>query len=305
MPIALVSSTDEDRWMAERARRLTKSDVVRLASGTLAARQAVYAEKQDPKVPGNAYTERGHRLEPVVQSWVESEIGIPPSNMLYAHDESPMHAATPDSALLDEGEWSIAEIKTTRDDWSNGLPKKIVDDVLWQAHVMGAGYAVVAWWQVDGEKGKEQPVTIAPQVTEVPIDPARTQQLIDAAEAYLAWLDAGRPEHDLESDLPVDIVDAVAAVNAGKAAEQHIREWCERNGDDVNKTLPVGSIRFAVSESTSFDKAAFLAANPASAAIVTDAETVLKNAQKNPDYRKPTVRTSLTIAPPKKEEVTV
>lgn len=287
--------------MAERVRRVTKTDAVRLASGTLAARQAVYAEKQDPTFHGNAYTERGHRLEPVVQTWVESEVGIPPSNMLFAHDEFPMHAATPDSALLDEGEWSIVEIKTTRMDWSLRLPKKIIDDVLWQAHVMGAGYAAVAWWLVDGEKGNEQPVTIVPTLTEVPIDPVRTQQLIDGVEGYLAWIDAGRPDHDDESDLPVDIVDAIEAVNAGKAAEARIREWCERNGEDVNKTVAAGSIRFSVSESTAFDKAAFLAANPQSAATIGLVESVLKEAQKDPAYRKPTVRTSLTIAPPKDE----
>jgi hypothetical protein len=303
VPIALVSSTDEKRWLAERAKKLTKTDVVRLASGTLAARQAVYAEKQDPKFRGNAYTERGHRLEPVVQTWVEAEVGIPPANMLYAHDEFPLHAATPDSALLDEGEWSIVEIKTTRDDWSKRLPKKIVDDVLWQAHVMGAGYAAVAWWQVDGEKGAEQPVTMTPTLTEVPIDPVRTAELVNAAQSYLAWVDAGRPEFDDESGLPVDIVDAIADVIAGKAAEKHIRDWCERGGEEVKRTIPQGSISFSVSESTSFDKDGYLRANPEAALIIAGAEELLKTAQKEPEYRNPTVSTKLTIAPPKAEKV--
>jgi hypothetical protein len=57
-----------------------------------------------------------------------------------------------------------------------------------------------------------------------------------------------------------------------------------------------------VSESTAFDKAAFLAAEPEIAESIRVAEALLKNAQKDPDYRKPTVRTSLTIAPPKEPE---
>lgn len=300
MPIAIVSSTDERRWLAERAKKLTKTDVVRLASGTLAARQAVYAEKQDPKFHGNAYTERGHRLEPVVQSWVESELGIPASNMLYAHDDNPVHAATPDCALLDEGQWLVVEIKTTRDDWSGGLPKKIIDDVLWQAHVMGAGWAAVAWWQVDGEKGAEQPVTMSPTLTEVPIDAGRTAVLVDAADAYTAWVAAGRPDYD-DSGVPLDVVDAIAAVNAGKAAEAFLRERFERDGEDVNVTTSAGSLRFVISESTAFDRAAFLAAEPAAAETIAAADKLLKSGQK--DYRKPTVSTRLTIAPPKEEAV--
>lgn len=301
MPIALCSSKDEARWHEQRARRITKTDAVRLVGAGISTWKKIHAEKQEGSTfHGNAATRRGHRLEPVVQSWVEAQIGIPPSNMLYANDENGMHAATPDCALLDEGEWSIAEVKTTTDDWKHGLPRKIIHDVLWQRHVMGAGYSVVAWWQVD-EKG--QPLTLEPTITEVKDDPAETQRLIDGVNAYLAWVDAGCPDHDDEAGLPVEIVEAIEAVNAGTAAEKLIREWCERGGEEVNKTIPAGSIRFSVSESTAFDKAAFLAANPASALIVADADTVLKNAQKNPDYRKPTVRTSLTIAPPKEEKV--
>ena len=303
MPIALVSSTDEKRWHEQRDLRVTKTDAVRLYGAGISTWKRIYAEKNEgSSFHGNASTERGHRLEPVVQSWVEANYGIPPANMLYANDANPLHAATPDCALLDDGEWSIFEIKTTVKSFAAGLPKKIILDVLWQRHVMGAGWSAVAWWHVD-EQG--QPLTIEPQVTEVPYDEVETQKLIDGVNAYLAWVEAGCPDHDEESDLPTEIVEAVAAVNAGKAAEKVIREWCERGGEPVNKTIPAGSIKFSVAESTTFDKAAFLAAEPELAQIVARADEVLKIGQKSPVYRKPTVRTSLTIAPPKKEEVTV
>jgi hypothetical protein len=192
----------------------------------------------------------------------------------------------------------VVELKTTVDDWSRGLPKKIIRDVLWQRYVLGAGWSAVVWWQVD-DLG--QPVTLEPQVVEVEPDDYELQRMIDGANAYLAWVDAGCPDTD-EQGVPLHIREAIAAVNAGKAAEAHIRAWCERGGDAVNVATEEGSIRFSVSESTAFDKAAFLAAEPEIAESIRVAEALLKNAQKDPDYRKPTVRTSLTIAPPKEPE---
>lgn len=297
MPIALVSSADEKAWHRERARRVTKSRATRLVNPSITTFKSIHG---DSSFKGNESTRRGHRLEPVVASWVESQLGIPESQILYAHEDNPMHAATPDCALEDEGEWSVVEIKTTTEDWSAGLPKKIIRDVLWQRYVMGAGYSAVAWWQVDKQG---QPVTMEPTLIEVDDDPHELQRMIDGADAYLAWVDAGCPDTDDETGLPLDIVEAVEAVNAGKAAEARIREWCERGGEEVNKTIPAGSIRFSVSESTSFDKVGFLKANPESALIVAGAEELLKNASKEPEYRMPTVRTSLTIAPPKEEKV--
>lgn len=301
MPIAIVGSDNEPAWMAERAKRVTKTDATRLVDAGISTFKRIYAEKTGGDgFRGNKATERGHRLEPVVQAWVEAHVGIPASNMLYANDDNVMHAATPDCAGENDGEWSIVEIKTTVDDWKNGLPIKIIRDALWQAHVMGAGWVAVAWWQVD-EKG--QPLTPEPTLTEVRIDPAETQRIIDGVDAYLAWVAAGRPDHDDASGLPLEIVEAVAAVNRGKAAEAEIREWCERGGEAVNVTLPAGSIKFSVSESTSFDKAAFLDAEPDAAEVISAADRLLKSAQKEPAYRTPTVRTSLTIAPPKEEAV--
>lgn len=296
MPIALVKSSDEAAWHRERARRVTKTRATQLTNPSIATFKRLHAPDA---FKGNEATRRGHRLEPMVEAWVEKHLGIPKSQILYAQNENPMHAATPDCALEDEGEWSVVEIKTTKDDWSAGLPRKIIRDALWQKYVMGAGYTAVVWWQVD-DLG--QPLTLEPVIVEIDDDPHELQRMIDGANAYLAWVEAGCPDTDDESGLPLDIVEAVELVNAGKAAEARIREWCEREGEAVNVTLPVGSIRFSVSESTTFDKNAFLAAQPKLAQMVAQVDEALKVGQKSPDYRKPTVRTSLTIAPPKEQE---
>ncbi|MDR6867873.1 hypothetical protein J2Y69_002481 [Microbacterium resistens] len=299
MPIALVSSDDEENWKRARAdggRRVTATDAARLVGAGIDTWRTIHREKTtEAKFLGNAATERGHRLEPVVQAWVEAHLGIPPANMLYIHSEWKQHGATPDCALEDEGEWSIAEIKTTTEDWSHGVPKRIVRQILWQAHVMSAGYAVLVWWRVD-DAG--QPLTLNPSIVEIPIDADEIGALIAGADAYLAWVEAGCPEYDEESDLPVDIVQAIADMNRGAAAEKRIRAWLDDHGP-VKKTLPVGSIAYVVSEGDEFDKAGFLKANPDAAAVIAKAAQLLKDA--GPAYRKPKVSTRLTITPPKEE----
>lgn len=303
MPIALVQSSDEAAWHRERdnVRRITKTHAVQLINPSIETFKRIYAEKTSdkPKFQGNESTRRGHRLEPAMEAWVLETYGIPASQILYANEGNPAHAATPDCADEADGEWQVVELKTTVEDWSQGLPKKIIRDVLWQRYVLGAGWSAVVWWQVD-DLG--QPLTMKPQAREVPEDPHELQRMIDGVDAYLAWVDAGRPDTDDESGLPLDIVEAVELVNAGKAAEKRIREWCESRAESVNVTIPAGSIRFDVSESTSFDKRAFLAAEPAAAEVISAADVLLKNAQKDPEYRRPTVSTRLTIAPPKEQE---
>ncbi len=297
MPIALVKSSVEKAWHRERARRVTKSRAVQLINPSIATFKRIHGEQS---FKGNRHTERGHKLEPMVEAWVEKHLGIPKSQILYAHPDNPMHAATPDCALEDEGEWSLVEIKTTKEDWSAGLPRKIIRDALWQKYVMGAGWAAVVWWQVD-DLG--QPLTLEPTVEEITDDPYELQRMIDGANAYLAWVDAGCPDTDDDTGLPLDIVEAIELVNIGRAAEKHIRAWCEKNGEAVSKTLPVGSIRFDVSETTEFDKAAFLAAEKTAAGTIAAAAKLLKSAQADPTYRKPTVSTKLTISAPKEAKV--
>lgn len=295
-PIAIVHS-DSEHWHAGRAKGVTKTDVTRLISGTLAAKRAVYADKhgERPKFKGNASTERGHAFEPVIAAWVEDNVGIPASGMLYGNAESQRHLATPDTFLWDDGEGAFVEIKTTTKDWSTGLPRKIVDDVLWQRYVLGAGYAAVAWQQFDDDG---MPLSIEPRLVEVPEDPERLALLIAAADEYLSWVDAGCP--DEESSLPAHVRDAVeenvAAREELKRTEQIVRDWIAENPDaaktGVKATTSVGSINFSATRSTEFDKAAALAADPATIAAY---EALTKA------HRKDKTGTRLVIAPPTKQ----
>jgi len=297
-PIALADSRDKKAWHAERGRGVTKTDVVRLVSGSLAAKQAVYADKHGGKTfHGNASTERGHRLEPIALEWAEAQLGIPASGVLYAHHENRLHRATPDAFTWDEGEGALVEVKTHKEDWSKRIPRKIMRDIWWQSYVLGAGFAALVHWQVD-DKG--QPLTMEPESIEVggdriPWDDDELGRLIKAADDYLAWVDAGCPTTD-ESGVPTHIREAIAAVNAGRDADKVIREWIKGNpaaDEGLDLQTEVGSLRWVMTNGSSFDKAAWERAEPEAAALFAAAQE---------KYRKPTSGGRLTVAAPKEEE---
>lgn len=297
-PIALVNSKDENAWHKGRRSGVTKTDVVRLISGGIRTKQQIYAEKQgEGRFHGNQHTERGHVLEPVVLEWVERNLGIPESGTLYAHGENRRHLATPDAYEWVDGEGALVEIKTHSGSWATGVPLKILRDIYWQAYVLGSGYAALAHWEVD-EDG--QPLTIEPELIEIPLDAEETARLIAAADDYLAWVDAGRPEFD-EDGVPLEIRELIARNVAAKAevdeTDRLIREFIAADPERADKGLklnvPEGSLSYTVSTSSEFDKAAWMKASP-------DAYAAWEAAQK--DHRKPKQRTSLRIAPPTAEE---
>jgi len=278
-PIALVSSKDDKRWHEERGRGVTKTDVTRLISGTLAAKRAVYADKHGEKsFHGNQHTARGHEFEPAIAEWVEAEYGIPASGVLYAHGEKTAYRATPDTFLWDDGEGAFVEIKTTTSDWSAGLPRKIIDDVLWQRFVLGAGYSAVAWQQFDKDG---MPLTLEPALVEVPDDPDRTAQLVAAADAYLEWAAAGCPDED--SDVPPQIRDAAEEIAAAKARiaelDPIVKGWALAQPDadtaGVKRTLAGAVIALTVTRGKEFDEAAARAAHPEAMGRIDEALTNL------------------------------
>lgn len=305
-PIALVSSNDKKAWHKERGRGVTKSDVTRLISGTLASKREVYASKTgDKRFHGNQHTARGHAFEPGIAEWVEADYGIPASGVLYAHGENRLHRATPDTFSWDDGEGAFVEIKTTTSDWSAGLPQKIIDDVLWQRYVLGAGWAAVAWQQFDDDG---MPVTLEPQLVEVPDDPARTALLVAAADAYLAWVDAGRPDED--SDVPVEVRDAAEEIAYSKtriaALDPVVKAWAEAQPDadtaGVKRTLAGAVIALTVTRGKEFDEAKARADYVEFFQVLDDALANLAEIKKDKQYLREKVGHRWSVSAPKLKE---
>lgn len=304
-PIALVDSGDTKRWHEERGRGVTKTDVTRLISGTLAAKRAVHADKTGhKKFTGNADTERGHAFEPSIAAWVEDATGIPASGILYAHGGNTAYRATPDTFMWDDGEGAFVEIKTTTADWSGGLPRKIIDDVLWQRFVLGAGYSAVAWQRFD-ENG---PTTLEPTLVEVPDDPERTALLIAAADDYLEWVAAGCP--DVDSDVPVEIRDAAEEIAAAKRRiaelDPVVKAWAESQPDadtaGVKRTLPGAVIALTVTHGKEFDEQAARADYVEFFQVYDDAVASLADIKKDKQYLREKVGRRWSVSAPKEKE---
>ncbi len=305
-PIALVSSEHEAEWHKRRSQGVTKTDVTRLISGTIASKRAVYADKTGGKTfHGNQHTERGHAFEGGIAAWVEAEVGIPASGVLYAHGENTAYLATPDTFMWDDGEGAFVEIKTTTADWSGGLPRRIVDDVLWQRFVLGAGYSAVAWQQFD-EDG--MPLTLEPTLVEVPADPERTAALVAAAEAYLQWVAAGRP--DVDSDVPVEVRDAAEEVASMKSRiaelDAFVKAWAESQPNaetaGVKREIPGAVIALTVTRGKEFDEAKARADHAELFAVFDHTLTVLADIKKDKTYLREKVGRRWSISAPKPRE---
>lgn len=299
-PIPLVSADDKDAWHRERGKGVTKTDVTRLVSGTLASKRAVHADKTGGKTfHGNQHTERGRTLEPAVAEWVEAEYGIPPSQVLYAHGENHLHRATPDCYQWTDGEGELVEIKTTNQDWSAGLPQKIVDDVLWQRYVLGAGFSAVAVLRTGAN------ASIEPEFIEVPDDPERTAFLIKCADDYLAWVADGCP--DVDSDVPVEVRDAAEEVAAAKVRiaelEAVVKAWAEAQPDaatvGVKREIPGAVIALTVTHGKEFDEAKARADHTELFAVLDHSLTVLAEIKKDKDYLREKVGRRWSISAPK------
>lgn len=304
-PIALVASDDKARWHEERGRGVTKTDVTRLIAGTLASKRAVHADKVgDKRFRGNADTERGHAFEPGIAAWVEDATGIPASGVLFAHGENTAYRATPDTFLWDDGEGAFVEIKTTTADWSGGLPRKIIDDVLWQRFVLGAGYSAVAWQRFD-EDG--MPVTLEPTLVEVPADPERTALLVAAADDYLEWVAAGCP--DVDSDVPAEIRDAAEEIATAKARiaelDPVVKAWAEAQPDadtaGVKRTVPGAVIALTVTHGREFDEQAARTEHPDDWERIDAALDRLGELKKDKRYLREKVGQRWSVSAPKKE----
>lgn len=265
-PIAIIDATDKEAWHGERARGVTKTDMRRLISGTKAAFREVWESKNGGKrFKGNKYTQRGHDHEGWIADAVHEKVGIAPSQILYASGIDARKLATPDCYQWTDGEGELVEIKTTQDDWSKGLPRSIVRDVLWQKWVLGAGWAAVAWVRFDKDG---MPLSFEPEIIEVPDDPDETARLLAAADAYLAWVDAGRPDDD--SPVPVEYRDLierhVAAKAEMEATRAQLEEWVRSQPDadtqGFKAETPAGRVSLIPVTRSEFDKEKAAEADP-------------------------------------------
>jgi len=107
----LDDGTDRDQWKRSRSVVVGASDAAKLAKES-SIESALRAKLTDGRWGGNAYTESGHRWEPMLLGWA----GIPGNKALIASSREPGHACTPDGILeLGNGRVGLAEAKAKHD----------------------------------------------------------------------------------------------------------------------------------------------------------------------------------------------
>jgi len=144
----LVCAADDPRWLAERRRGITATDITAIAG--LSPYQSPYGlwhEKTSPDAvrEDNDRLRLGRELEPyIAQRWAE-EYHIPPAHQagahsaLYRSDERSWQLATPDRVFYDDPLELKSWADAGRHAWDDGLPPIVRAQVLWQMDTLGTG----------------------------------------------------------------------------------------------------------------------------------------------------------------------
>lgn len=132
---------DKERWLKHRG--IGSSDAATiLGLNPYKTKHALWLELSGlvPGFEGNAHTQWGTRLEPVIASAYEDETGdqLVQNSALYAHDEYSWMTATPDYWLA-HGKDKVVECKSTvrAQDYEEGIPDYVHCQVLHQMAVLG------------------------------------------------------------------------------------------------------------------------------------------------------------------------
>lgn len=272
-----VDSTDEDAWHAARSTTddweivVTASEVAALASGGTSTWANLRAEKSGGKSRwgGNEYTEWGHEREPVIAGAVHALYPqLLANTRLVMNDDDPRWRATPD--MIGESGDTLCQIKTahyTGSKWTaEDVPKRYVDQCLWELHVTGAHINLLAIEYYDRlEDGVFVPTFLFedPHIIPIERDDERIAELVAIAEQFVAM---GEPD-TLDLYL-ADYARADAREKAAKAEKEAARELIEKEiaerpgGKYVSDLGSITQGKDSTKTVTVFDEATFKKESP-------------------------------------------
>lgn len=263
-------------WMLERGEGVTASDAWKIARAGIKARRAILEQKMNGSTfRGNKATNAGHAREAaLLDEAAEHLASLTPNGALWGAVDNDLLRATPDAIGIDQdGALVVVEVKSHEFGWeSERIPVEHMAQMQFQIHVLGAEYALYGFEVRD--ENDMPPIGGATWIP-VPRDDEMIAWLVERAESFIAWRDAGCP--DVDDDLPAEVAEVVAewaplkrdleaAIKAEKAANDKVKA--------ATAQLP-GALRFGtvgmtehggfqttVSESTVVDDAAWKAAAP-------------------------------------------
>ena len=252
MSYEIIPRTSEDQWLSERRKRVTATDIGRLANGGPSTFAAVKAEKLGAGgFRGNRYTEWGHEREPVIIGHLEFLHGTVPNDALYVSGD---RAATPDGVGTDH----LAEAKTTMHPWAD------LDDL---RAVKPVYYDQMQWAQLVAEKVKtwfafEPHENFIPGEVQhflVPRDDKRIAELIEVEQRFLEYWHSEQQQGEWD-EFMARYAEAEAAAKETQAVLDALKdEFRERAGDaEIAADTPFGKISYSMPKPrATFDTTAF------------------------------------------------
>lgn len=218
----LVDSTDEESWKSLRAEGVTASEVHSIETGGRPTWRRILDEKLNGSTfTGNRYTRRGHEREAFILAAVADMPAVEsltPNATLFAHAKHQLHRATPDAFLVQvDGKAAGVEVKSRNHGWDVAkIPGEVYDQCQWGMHVAGLDL----WYQVTEVMGPDGlPTLDDPTVALIVRDQRRIDQLVKAADEFIAWRESGAAGDTLPDD-ELDVVRRWNAASARKAAAE-------------------------------------------------------------------------------------
>lgn len=263
-------------WMLERGEGVTASDAWKIARAGIKARRTIVEQKMNGSTfRGNKATNAGHAREAaLLDEAAERLASLAPNGALWASADNDLHRATPDAIGVDQdGAIVVVEVKSHEFGWKlDTIPVEHMAQLQWQIHVLGADYALYGFEVRDED---DMPPVEGATWIPVPRDDEMIAYLIERADDFIAWRDAGCPDVD---HLPADVTDAVAEwaplkrdLDAATAAEKAANAKVKAAVAKLPGALRFGAVgmtehggfQTTVSETVSIDETAWKAAAPA------------------------------------------
>ncbi|MEA1264193.1 hypothetical protein MicroSTF_14210 [Microbacterium sp. STF-2] len=262
-------------WMLERGEGVTASDAWKIARAGIKARRTIVEQKMNGSTfRGNKATNAGQAREAaLLDEAAERLASLAPNGALWASVENDLHRATPDAIGIDpDGALVVVEVKSHEFGWkSDAIPVEHMAQMQWQIHVLGADYALYGFEVRDED---DMPPVGGATWIPVPRDDEMIAWLIERADDFITWRDAGCPDVD---DLPEHVTDAVAEwaplkrdLDAATAAEKAANAKVKAAVAKLPGALRFGAVgmtehggfQTTVSETVSIDEAAWKGAAP-------------------------------------------
>lgn len=290
------AGADREVWMAERGEGVTASQAWEIARGGISTWRRILEQKLNGSTfRGNAATRAGSSREAALLDEAEEQLGfsgITPNRALWASALNPLHRATPDgigSRILKgadkRGCVAVVEVKSHEYGWKEtGIPSDHYAQMQWQMYVQGAGCGLYGFEVRDED---DQPPVEGATWIEVDRDEEMIAWLIDRANAFIAWREAGCPDVD---DLPAPVAAATerwaiakTALDAAAKAEKQANAALRKLLADLPHAARFGVVgmgeqggfQLLVSEHVALDEDAWREQEPRVYAAVQEQRTQL------------------------------